>query len=112
MLCTQAMCEMESTRELDRTQARTLLAESVWGQLIIGEDLAQSLMTLHTDLEASSEKLLSDLAKTFDIQPNHPTSSQVHAILQRYQQTTSLKLNLSLMELQAAQDDLEVFLQS
>ena len=110
MLCTQAMCE--SAQELDCMQARTLLAESAWGQLIIGEDLAQSLMTLRADLEASSEMLLSDLAKTFDIQPNNPASCQAHAILQRYQQATSLKVNLSLMQLQAAWDNLEVFLWS
>ena len=98
--------------ELDHTQAWTLLAESAWGQLIIGEDLAQSLMTLRAHLEASSEMLLLDLAKTFGLQPNNPALCQVHAILQRYQQATSLKVNLSLMELQAAQDDLEVFLWS
>ena len=112
MLHTQAMQEMESAWKLDHTQAQTLLVESAWRQLIIGEDLAQSLMTLRADLEASSEMLLSDMAKTFDLQPNNPASCQVHAVLQRYQQATSLKMNLSLMELQAARDDLEVFLWS
>ena len=111
-LRTQAMHEMEDVQELDHMLARTLLAESARAHLIIGEDLAQSLITLCTDLEASSEMLLSDLAKTLDLQPNNPASCQVHAILQRYQQTTSLKVNLSLMALQAAQDDMEVFLQS
>ena len=42
----QAMHEMGSIRELDRTLAWTLLAESVRVQLIIGEDLTKSLMTL------------------------------------------------------------------
>ena len=111
-LRTQVMREMEGIRELDRTLAWTLLAESARAQLIIREDLAQSLITLCTDLEASSEMLLSDLAKTLDLQPNNPTSCQVHVILQRYQQTTSLKVNLSLMALQAARDDMEVFLRS
>ena len=50
MLCTQAMREMVGALELDRTQARTLLAESARAQLIVGEDLARSLITLHTDL--------------------------------------------------------------
>ena len=108
----QAMHEMGSIRELDRTLARTLLAESVRVQLIIGEDLTKRLMTLRTDLEASSEVLLSDIAKTLDLHPNNPVSHQVKAILQRFQQATSLKVNLSLMELQAAQDDMEGFLQS
>ena len=108
----QAMHEMGSVHELDRTLAQTLLAESARVQLIIGEDLTKSLMTLCTDLEASSEVLLSDIVKTLDLHPNNPASRQVKAILQRFQQATSLKVNLSLMELQVAQDDMEGFLQS
>ena len=108
----QAMHEMASIRELDRTLVRTLLAESARVQLIIGEDLTKSLMTLCTDLEASSEVLLLDIAKTLDLHPNNPASHQVKAILQRFQQATSLKVNLSMMELQAARDDMEGFLQS
>ena len=108
----QAMHENGSIRELDRTLAQTLLAESVRVQLIIGEDLTKSLMTLRTDLEASSEVLLSDIVKTLDLHPNNPASHQVKAILQRFQQATSLKVNLFLMELQVARDDMEGFLQS
>ena len=108
----QAMHEMGSIRELDRTLAWSLLAESARVQLIIGEDLTKSLMTLRTDLEASSEVLLSDIAKTLDLHPNNPVSRQVKAILQRFQQATSLNVNLSLMELQVAWDDMEGFLQS
>ena len=101
------MQEMRSVHELDWT-----LARSARVQLIIGEDLTKSLMTLRTDLEASSEILLSDIAKTLDLHPNNPASHQVKAILQRFQQATSLKVNLSLMELQAARDNMEGFLQS
>ena len=108
----QAMHEMGSVHELDWTLARTLLAESARVQLIIGQDLTKSLMTLRTDLEASSEVLLSDIAKTLDLHPNNPASCQVKAILQRFQQAISLMVNLSLMELQVAQDDMEGFLQS
>ena len=108
----QAMHEMRSIRELDRTLAHTLLAESVRVQLIIGEDLTKSLMTLRTDLEASSEVFLLDIAKTLDLHPNNPVSCQVKAILQRFQQATSLKVNLFLMELQVARDNMEGFLQS
>ena len=111
-LHTQAMHEMGSIHELDWTLAQTLLAESARVQLIIGEDLTKSLMTLHTDLEASSEVLLSNIAKTLDLHPNNPALHRVKAILQRFQQATSLKVNLSLMELQAAQDNMEGFLKS
>ena len=106
------MHEMGSVCELDWTLAQTLLAESARVQPMIGEDLTKSLMTLHTDLEASSEVLLLDIVKTLDLHPNNPASHQVKAILQRFQQATSLKVNLSLMELQVAGDDMEGFLQS
>ena len=69
-------------------------------------------MTLCTDLEASSVVLLSDIAKTLDLHPHNPVLCQVKATLQRFQQATSLKVNLSLMELQVARDDMEGFLQS
>ena len=110
-LCIQTMHEMGSVREFDRTLACMLMAEFTRLQLIVGEDLTKSLTTLRTDLEASSEALLSDIAKTLDLHPTDPTSCQLKVILQRFQQVTSLKVNMSLMELQAAQDDMEGFLQ-
>ena len=108
----QTTHEMGSMWELDRTLAQTLLAESVRGQLIIGEDITKSLIALCTDLEASSEVLLSDITRTLNLHPNDPVSFQVKATLQQFQQATSLKVNLPLMELQAAQEDLEEFLHS
>ena len=57
----QTMHEMGSVREVDRTLARTLMAEFVRLQLIVGEDLTKSLMALRTDLEASCVALVSDM---------------------------------------------------
>ena len=81
-------------------------------QLIIGEDFTKSLITLHTDLEASCEVLLSDIVRTLNLHPDDPVSHQVKATLQRFQWATSLKVNLFLMELEAAQEDMVEFLQS
>ena len=106
------MHKIGSVRELDRTLAQTLLAESVRLHLIIGEDFTKSLIALHTDLEASCEVLLSDIARTLNLQPNDPASLQVKATLLRFQRATSLKMNLPLMELEAAQVDMEDFLHS
>ena len=103
--------EMGSMQEFDRTLDCMLMAEFARLQLIIEEDLTKSLITLQTDLEASSEALLSDIAKTLDLHPTDPTSFQLKAILQKFQQITPLKVNLSLMELQVTQDDVEGFLQ-
>ena len=108
----QTMQEMGSVQEVDRTLARTLMAEFVRLQLIVGEDLTKSLMALHTDLEASCAVLVSDIVRTMDLHPDNPTSRQVKAALRKFQQTTSLKLTLPLMELEAAHEDMEEFMQS
>ena len=106
------MHEMGSVQEVDRTLARTLMAEFVRLQLIVGEDLTKSLMALCTDLEASCMALVSDIARTMDLHPDDPTSHQVKAALQKFQQSTSLKVTLPLMELEVALEDMEAFMQS
>ena len=80
--------------------------------LIIGEDFTKSLIALRTDLGASCKVLVSDIAKTLNLHPKDPVSRQVKASLQKFQRDTSLKVNLPLMELEAAQEDMEEFLQS
>ena len=98
-------------RELDRTLARTLMAEFARLQLIMGQDLTKSLIALQMDLETSSQALLLDVARTLNLHPTDPASHQLKAILQGFQQATSLRVNLPLMELQVAWEDLEGFLQ-
>ena len=108
----QTMHEMGSVQEVNRTLARTLMAEFVRLQLIMGEDFTKSLIALRTDLEASCEVLVSDIARTLDLHPDDPASHQVKAALHKFQQTTSLKVNLPLMELEAARNDMEEFMWS
>ena len=103
---------MGSVRELDRTLARTLMAEFMRLQLIIGEDLTKSLLAFCTDLETSCEVLTSDFARAMNLHPDDPMSRQVKAIIQKFQQSTSMKMNLPLMELEAAREDMEGFLWS
>ena len=88
------------------------MAEFVRLQLIVGEDFTKSLIALHTDLEASCEALMSDIARTMDLHPDDPMSHQVKAALHKFQQTTSLKVTLPLMELKAAHEDMEEFMRS
>ena len=108
----QTMHEMGSVREMDRTLAQTLMAEFVRLQLIVGEDFTKSPIALRTNLEASCEALVSDIARTVDLHPDDPASCQVKAALQKFQQTTSLKVTLPLMELEAAHEDMEEFMRS
>ena len=106
------MHEMGSVREVDHMLARTLMAEFARLQLIVGEDFTKTLIALRTDLEASCEVLMSDIARTLNLHPDDPTSRQVKAALHKFQQTTSLKVTLPLMELEAARDHMEEFMQS
>ena len=108
----QAMHEMGSVRELDQTLARTLMAEFARLQLIIGEDLTKRLIAFRIDLANSCEVLSSDLARTLNLHPDDPVSRHVKAIIQKFQQSTSMKMNLPLMELGAARKDMEGFLRS
>ena len=105
------MHEMGSVQELDWTLARVLMAEFARLQLIIGQDLTKRLIALQINLETSSQGLLSDVAKTLNLHPTDPASHQLKAILQGFQQATSLRVNLPLMELQVAQEDMEGFFQ-
>ena len=108
----QAMYEMGSMQELDQTLAHTLMTEFMRLQLIIGEDLNKSLIAFHTDLETSCEVLTSDLARTLNLHPDDPVSHHMKAIIQKFQQSTSMKMGLPLMELEAAREDMEGFLRS
>ena len=88
------------------------MAEFTRLQLIIGENLTKSLIAFRTDLETSCEVLLSDFARTLNLLPDDPVSHQVKEIIQKFLQSTSMKMNLPLMELGAAREDMEGFLQS
>ena len=88
------------------------MAEFTRLRLIIGEDLTKSLIAFRADLEASCEVLLSDFARTLNLHPNDPVSCQVKAIIKKFQQSTSMKIILPLMELGAAREDMEGFLWS
>ena len=106
------MHEMGSMREVDRTLARTLMAEFARLQLILGEDLTKSLLALHLDLEASSEALVSDIVRTIGLHPNDPAACQEKAVFQIFQQSTWMKVTLPLMELEVAHGDMEEFMWS
>ena len=107
----QTMHEMGSMRELEWTLVHTLMAEFVRLQLIIGEDLTKSLIALRSDLETSCEALSSDFARTLNLHSDDAVFPQVKELIQKFQQTISIKVNLPLMELGAAREDMEGFLQ-
>ena len=110
-LCLQTIHDMGSVRELEQTVVHTLMAEFVRLQLILGEDLTKSLSALRSELETSSEALSSDLLSVLNLHSGDLAFPRVKELIQKHQQSISMKVNLPLMELEAAREDLGGFLQ-
>ena len=87
------------------------MAEFARLQLILGDDLTKSLTALRSELETSSEALSSDLVRILNLHSDDLAFPQVKKLIQKYQQSISMKVNLTLMELGAAREDMEGFLQ-
>ena len=109
--CLQTIHDMGGMRELEQTVVCTLMAEFVRLQLILGEDLTKSLSALHAELETSSEALSSDLLSVLNLHSGDPVFPRVKELIQKHHQSISMKVNLPLMELEAAREDLGGFLQ-
>ena len=107
----QALYEMGSTCELDRTLSRALMAEFTRVQLAMWKDLTQSLIALQLELENSSQMFLSDISRVLNLEPTDLAAHEVKALLDRFHKALTIKVHLPLLELQAAQEELEGFLQ-
>ena len=60
-LCLETLQEMGFIREVDRALAKSIMAEFLKLQLIVGDDLNTSLQAMHADLEATTAELVRDL---------------------------------------------------
>ena len=107
----QILQEMGGVRELEQAAIRTLMAEFARLQSFLCEDLTKSLSALHSELEASSEVLSADLLNILNLHPGDPVFPQVKELIQKHHQSVLMKVNLPLIELEAAREDLERFLQ-
>ena len=107
----QMMDDMGSVKEIEQAAVCTLMAEFTRLQTILCEDLTKSLSALCSELEASSEVLLANLLNVLNPRPGDPAFSWVRDLIQRHHQSVSMKVNLPLIELEAAKEDLNRFLQ-
>ena len=110
-ICLQTIHNMGCVKEVEQVAVSTLMAEFARLQAILGEDLTQSLSALRSELEASSEALLADILNVLSLCPGDLGFSQVRELLQKHHQSVSMKVNLPLIELEAAKEDLNRFLQ-
>ena len=107
----QTMHDMGCVREVEQAAVNTLMVEFARLQAILGEDLTQSLSALCSELEASSEALSTDMLNVLNLCPGNLGFSRVKELLQKHHQSVLLKVNLPLIELEAAKEDLNRFLQ-
>ena len=107
----QILHEMGGMRELEQAAVHTLMAEFARLQLILCEDLTKSLSALHLELEASNEVLSADLLNILNLHPSDPAFLRAKELIQKHHQSVSMKVNLPLIELEAAKEDLKRFLQ-
>ena len=107
----QILHEMGGMRELEQAAIHTLMAEFARLQSILCEDLTKSLSALCSELEASSEVLSADVLNVLNLHPGDPAFLQVKELIQKHHQSVSMKVNLPLIELEVAREDLKRFLQ-
>ena len=107
----QILHDIGGMRELEQAAVHTLMAEFTRLQLILGEDLTKSLSALRSELETSSEVLSSDLLSVLNLHSGDLAFPRVKELIQKHHQSVSMKVNLPLMELEAAREDLGRFLQ-
>ena len=106
----RSMRDLGRIRDLDRTLARTLMAEFSRVQLIVQEDVRRGLMALRNDLLASSMAFITDIRRIVDIPMADPRSALFEASLERFQKQAALKFDLPLAEMDAAAVDVTTFL--
>ena len=102
-LCLETLQEMGFIREVDRALAKSIMAEFLRIQLIVGDDLNTSLRAMHADLEATTAELMRDV----DIAAQNSTalSSEnpaVRVALHRFMDLVRVKLALPLAQADVA----------
>ena len=106
----QSMEDLGRIRELDRTLAGTLMAEFSRVQLIVQEDVSKSLVALRSDFLDTSSAFIADVARVMDVSHTDPRSALLRASLEKFQRQASLKFDLQLAEMEAAQVDITTFM--
>ena len=106
----RSMRDLGRIRDLDRTLARTLMAEFSRVQLIVQEDVRKSLVALRSDLLASCSAFIADVGRIMDIPMAGPRLALLEVSLDRFRRQASLKFDLPLAEIDAAAVDIMAFM--
>ena len=98
-------------REVEQAAVHTLMAEFARLQTIMCKDLTKSLSALRSELEASGEVLSADIINVLNLRPSDLVFFQVRELIQKHHKSVSMKVNLPLIELEAAKENLMRFLE-
>ena len=95
--------EMGFIQEVDRALAKSIMAEFLRLQLIVGDDLNTSLRAMHADLEAITAELVREMDLAVQTSTALPSKNPaVRVALHRFTDVVRLKLALSLAQVDAA----------
>ena len=99
----ETLQEMGFIREVDRALAKSIMAEFLRLQLIVGDDLNTSLWAMHADLEATTAELVRDMDIAVQNSTALPSENPAIGVaLHRFMDLVRLKLALPLAQVDAA----------
>ena len=99
----ETLQEMGFIGEVDRALAKSIMAEFLRLQLIVGDDLNTSLQAMHADLEATTAELVRDMDIAVQNSTALPSENlAVRVALHRFTDLVRLKLALPLAQLDVA----------
>ena len=102
-LCLKTLQEMGFIREVDTALAKSIMAEILRLQLIVGNDLNTSLWAMHADLEATADELVRDMDIAVQNSTALPSENPTIGVaLHRFMDLVRLKLALPLAQVDAA----------
>ena len=104
--------EMGFIQAINQALAKSLMVEFLRLKLITGDDLSTNLQTWQVDMEATTEEFLRDVDAATQTSTALPSkNAAVEAALHKYREVAKLKLALPLTQLDAAQEEMEKFIQ-
>ena len=104
--------EMGFIQEIDQALSKSLMVEFLKLKVITRDDLSTTLRTWQANMEATTEEFLRDVDAATQTSTTLPSkNATVVAALHKYQEVDRLKLALPLTQLDAAQEEMEKFIQ-
>ena len=104
--------EMGFIWEINQALSKSLMVEFLRLKLITGDDLSTTLQTWQADMEATTEEFLRDVDAAIWTSMTLPSkNAAVVTALHKYREVAKLKLALPLTQLDAAQEEMEKFIQ-